>query len=109
MGYAAGKMRHKITLQEYVEERSPYGEVTHQWQDLTQVWADIAPQSGREYMASQSLQSQIDTRITIRYRPDVGPENRIKYRGMLYKIHAALPDNGSGLATLNLMCGGVQA
>ncbi len=104
MSIAAGKLRHRVTLQAYVEMRSPFGEVIQEWQDQGQAWADIAPQSGREYMASQSLQSEVTTRITIRYRPDIDATWRIVHRNKTYQIHAVLPDNGSGLAHLSLMC-----
>lgn len=104
MPVAAGKLRHRVTLQEQQTTTSPYGETVTEWVDVGNVWADVAPQSGREFMASQSLQSEVTTRITIRYRDDINALWRIAYRGRTYDIHAALPDNGSGLAHLSLMC-----
>lgn len=106
MPVSAGQLRHKVTLQKEQETTGPYGQVATEWVDADHAWAEVAPLSGREYIAAQAINATVDTRITIRHRRDITPKWRISYRNMTYDIHAMLPDNGSGLAHLTLMCEG---
>lgn len=100
----AGQLRHKVLLQAKATSRSAYGDVTMVWVDKAAVWANVAPQSGREYFAAQQAQSEVSARITIRYRDDVDPTMRVLHRNKTYNIHAVMPDDGSGLDHLTLMC-----
>ena len=104
MQVSASQLRHKITLQARQETRSPYGEVSIEWADIASVWAHVAPQSGRDYFAAQQVQSEVSTRVTIRYRDDVDATMRVTHRGKTYGIEAVLPDDGSGFDHLTLMC-----
>ncbi|MES1947436.1 phage head-tail adaptor [Salinisphaera sp. C84B14] len=108
MQVSAGQLRHKITLQARQETRSDYGEVTLDWAEVASVWAHVAPQSGREYFAAQQVQSEVSTRVTIRYRDDVDATMRVTHRGKTYDIEAVLPDDGSGFDHLTLMCAEVK-
>lgn len=99
----AGKLRHRVTLQKLIQAQNPVtGELTKQWVDLDSVWASIEYLSGREFIAAQAVQSEVTARILIRYRSDVEPKMRIKYRDKLYNIHGVLPDLKSGLEYLTL-------
>jgi SPP1 family predicted phage head-tail adaptor len=100
----ASQLRHKVTLQAQEETRSEYGDVIIGWVDLANVWGQVAPQSGREFFASQQAQSEVSTRITIRYRPDVDATMRVLHRGQVFGIEAAMPDDGSGYDHLTLLC-----
>lgn len=104
MQITASQLRHKVALQAQETTRSEFGDVITEWVDQASVWAHVAPQSGREYFAAQQVQSEVSTRITIRYRDDVDATCRIKYRGKTYNIEAVLPDDGSGRDHLTLMC-----
>jgi SPP1 family predicted phage head-tail adaptor len=65
----AGKLRHRITLQEPVKEQNPTtGAVINTWRDVATLWAEVAPLSAREFIAAQASQGEVTTRITIRYR-----------------------------------------
>lgn len=50
------------------------------------------PLSGREYIASGSLQAAIDTRITLRFVPGILPAMRIVNGDLKYNIKTILPD-----------------
>ncbi|MGW8241252.1 phage head closure protein, partial [Klebsiella pneumoniae] len=42
----AGKLRHRITLQEPVKEQNPTtGSVINTWRDVATLWAEVAPLS----------------------------------------------------------------
>ncbi|MDF7648097.1 phage head closure protein [Erwiniaceae bacterium L1_54_3] len=101
----AGKLRHRITIQQPVKSQSPTtGGVIDTWQSIGDVWAEVAASSAREFTAAMAVQSEITTRITIRYRADVTCKHRILYRGKTYNIEGVLPDPVSGLDYLTLPC-----
>lgn len=103
---AAGRLRHRVRLQDKQQTQNPTtGELSEAWVDVAEVWANVVPMSGREFMAASAEQSEVRGRIEIRYRNDVFPHMRIVHRGMVYTIHAVLPDPDSGLEHLNLMVG----
>ncbi|ROO30431.1 head-tail adaptor protein [Salinisphaera orenii MK-B5] len=108
MQVSAGQLRHKVTLQAQQETRSEYGEIIVDWVTLARVWAHVAPQSGREYFAAQQVQSEVSTRVTIRYRDDVNATMRLQHRGQTYRIEAVMADDGSGRDHLTLMCSEVS-
>jgi SPP1 family predicted phage head-tail adaptor len=101
----AGKLRHRVTLQRPVKIQNPdTGSVTNSWESVSDIWAAVAPSSAREFVAAMAVQSEITTRITIRYRDDVTPKHRILFRGKIYNIEGVLPDPDSGLDYLTLPC-----
>lgn len=107
MSIEAGKLRHRVTIQHpgSIQDQVT-GEVVNGWTDVAKVWAAVEPVSGRELIASQASQSQIETRIVIRYRTDMNSKMRVLHRGMIYNIEALLPDKDSGLEYITLMCSG---
>ncbi|QBR52661.1 phage head closure protein [Erwinia sp. QL-Z3] len=101
----AGKLRHRIILQMPVKTQSPTtGAVLNAWGDVAGLWADVVDLSAREFIAAQAAQSEITTRITIRYRDDVTSKHRFSFKGQIYNIHGALADDKSGLEYLTLPC-----
>lgn len=101
----AGKLRHRVTIKQPVRSQSPAtGAVTETWQKVADVWAEVSPSSAREFTAAMAVQSEITTRITIRYRPDITSKHRIEYRGKIYNVEGVLPDPVSGLDYLTLPC-----
>jgi SPP1 family predicted phage head-tail adaptor len=72
----AGKLRHRLTLQNKTKTRDEYGAETEGWVDVATVWAAIEPLQGREYLAAQQIQADVTHRITIRYRADIRPAMR---------------------------------
>lgn len=110
MSLPAGRLRHRVALQSpsYVQNTTT-GEMTLSWVAQGTVSAAIEPSSAREFIAAQATQSQIDTRITIRYRDDVRANWRAVHMvngvaGRLFNIHGVLADKDSGLEYLTLPC-----
>lgn len=103
-GVAAGALRHWVQIQRPQIAQDPStGEMVTTWVELASVWADVAPASGREFLAAAAEQSEVRGRITIRFRDDVDATMRVAYRGKWYAIVAALPDADSGIEHLTLM------
>lgn len=104
---AAGKLRHRVTIQNPVETQDPTtGAMNVAWQDLAYVWAAIEPLSGREFVSAQAEQAKVTTRITIRYRDDLTAKMRLYHtaKGIYYQIHGILSDKESGLNYITLPC-----
>lgn len=103
----AGKLRHRVTIQYPLETQDQEtGAIDVVWTDFATVWADIAPMSAREFIAAQSEDSKVSTRITIRYRADIDAKMRLYHaaKGQYYNIEGVLADKESGLEYLTLPC-----
>ena len=88
----AGRLRHLVAIERPVSTRDDFGGVIESWQTVATVWAEIHPLSGREFIAAQSTQAGVTTRITIRHLPGVTAAMRVNHDGTLYNIRAVLPD-----------------
>lgn len=100
-------LRHRIRLQRQCEEQDETtGAVEVVWRDFATLWAAIEPVSVREFVASQSEQSQVNTRIVIRYYDGVEPKMRAFHeaKSTYYNIEGVMSDVDSGLEYLTLAC-----
>lgn len=115
MSIAAGTLRHRVRIEEYVDVadsngdplRGDQGEFVKVWQEVVTVWAAIEPLSAREFLAAQALQSQVSARITIRYRTGLDAAMRFVHlvNGLpskLYNPAGFLADKESGLEYLTI-------
>lgn len=100
-----GQLRHRVELQKkIVAQAAGSGAEQVVWEKVADLWAKVEPISARDFIQGQAVQSQISTRIIIRYRNDVDPTMRILHRGKVYNIRGVLADNQSGLEWLTLPC-----
>ena len=111
MALAAGRLRHRITVQRQAESRdTTSGAVNVNWVDYAELWAAVEPVSvlgfiaAREFIAGQSMQSQIVARIVVRQRDDLTAKMRILFRGRIYNPQGWLPDPESGLEYMTSPC-----
>lgn len=105
MPLAAGRLRHRITIQSPVTTQDDNGNTSTTWTDVaTKIAAAIEPFSVREFIASQSMQSQITARIVIRYRPGLDASMRIVHGSKIYNPQGWLADPDSGLEYLTAPC-----
>ena len=65
-----GKMRHRITFQEFDGEEDGFGDPLEaddsHWNDVTTTWAAIDPISGREFYAAEQSQSEVSHKFRLR-------------------------------------------
>ena len=110
MSIAAGRLRHRVTIQRHdyvrdtddeVVQNPQTGETLQEWVTLAEVWAAIEPLSAREFLASQAVQSKVTAKIIIRHR-DVVATDRVLHNGKIYQIEGVLADKDSGLEYLTL-------
>lgn len=105
-GVRSGKIRHKVELQENQQIQNPVtGAMISTWVTIARLWAEIVPQSAREFMAASAEQSEVRGRMVIRYRQNIDHSMRIVHRGMYYAIHGVMPDAESGKEHLTIMTG----
>ena len=118
MSIEAGRLRHRVRIERYAElldsngnvlQDPVSGEIPREWQEVATVWCEIAPISGREFIMSQAIQSQVTARLTIRHRDDVDASMRAVHvrKGrpdVVYNLKGVLADVESGLEYLTLPC-----
>ena len=86
----AGRLRHKVTIQDYTESQNTFGEVTKNWTDYATVWAAVEPVKGREFWESQQINAEITTKVTLRYLAGVKPKMRILHDTRIFEIDSVI-------------------
>lgn len=86
----SGKLRHIINIERAVQTPDGAGGSTQVWQTVTPARAWIKPISGGERLQALRLESDVTTRVFVRYGVDVTASDRINYTGRLYVIKAVL-------------------
>jgi SPP1 family predicted phage head-tail adaptor len=118
MSLQAGRLRHRVRIERYdyvldssgdVIQDPNSGEVLRDWVVVDEVWAAIEPLSTREFIQSQALQSQVNTRIVIRHRDDVDAACRLVHvrlnrPDVIYNPAGILADPESGLEYITMPC-----
>jgi SPP1 family predicted phage head-tail adaptor len=106
MSLDPGRLRHRITIQRpVIVQNVTTGEQSTSWANVAQnIAAAIEPLSVREFIAAQSMQSEITTRIVIRYRAGLTANMRILHGSKIYNPAGWLADADSGLEYLTAPC-----
>lgn len=102
-GINAGALRHRVTIQKATESINEKGETVPTWETFATVWAAVEPLRGREYFQSNAIQSELTTRIRIRYLAGVNPHMRVLYNGRTFHIQAVI-DVDERHREMQLMC-----
>ena len=103
MTLAAGKLRHRVTIQQEVETQNPNtGAVSVSWVTYADRWAEYVAQSVREFIAAASVQSEVKGRFVVRADETITPDMRVVHRGKAYAILGVMPDPDSGLEYVTL-------
>jgi SPP1 family predicted phage head-tail adaptor len=107
---SAGKLRHRVDIERKHQDQDPTtGEMITAWVPFAQsIPAAVEPLSAREFIQSAAVQSEITTRITVRWLPGVQPDMRVVHGDNRYNIRGVLPDKNSGREYLTLPCDEVQ-
>lgn len=111
----SGKYRHRVILLRRVDNQQPGGQVEFTYEPIAEVWARVAPLSGRELIAAQQVQSEVTTRINIRWRDDIPINETSRVHHITknsesppwydaYDVNTALPDEKTGRRELVMTC-----
>jgi SPP1 family predicted phage head-tail adaptor len=101
---AAGRLRHRIRIDEQVVHVNSSGEQDVAWEEVATVWAAIEPLSARESLLAEQVQSKVNARIVIRARDDIRASMRAVHGSTVYNIEGVIRDPDSGLEWLTLPC-----
>lgn len=99
----AGKLRHRITIQQRSSTQDSYGQPLVAWTDVATVWCAIDPLSGRELLAAEAVQSEITHKVVMRYRSGINAKMRVLYGSRIFDIQNVLDENERH-RTLTLLC-----
>lgn len=102
----AGRLRHRLQIQAPTETQDQNtGAVNVTWSTIATVWGAIEPLSARDLIAAQATDSEVDTRIVIRYRTGITSKMRMHHaaKGVYYDIATPLSDKDSGLEYLTIV------
>lgn len=72
----AGRLRHRVAIQQKSVTRDSYGGETITWPGVITVWASVEPLRGDEFIEAQRAGARVDTRIVMRYQSGIVPEMR---------------------------------
>lgn len=98
-----GQMRHRVTVQQNTGTGTDSeGLPVVTWADVATVWAQVHDLAGREYFASQQVQTEVTTEITIRHRTGLNTKMRAKFGTRIFDIQSIIPDERK--TELRLMC-----
>lgn len=107
-----GRLRHRVRIEkeDYLRDshgdiiRDPItGETSRGWVEVATVWAAVEPLQGREFFESGAVQSQVTTRIRMRYRPGLTPAMRLVHGDDVHEIEAII-DPQTRHEQLQIMC-----
>lgn len=103
---AAGKLRHRVTIEQPTITQNPLtGEITEGWGAFaSNLPAAIEDLSARDFIQSAAVQSEITTRITVRYLPGIKPNMRVVNGDTIYNIRGVLNDKDSRREYITLPC-----
>ncbi|CAI2037011.1 Bacteriophage head-tail adaptor [Serratia fonticola] len=87
----AGRLRHRVTIQNFVTVELPSGQEIEEWREGKTVWAEVMGISGRELVASGAEKAEATVRVWMRYRTDVTAASRLlcltgPFRGSMLEI-----------------------
>ena len=81
----AGDLNKRITLQRLVPVDDGEGGFAETWTDYGTVWANVSPVTQRQRDVYDQTQSEISHKITLRYRSDVLPTDRVTLNGRVFE------------------------
>lgn len=89
----AGKLKHKISIQQNTPTAAADGSREESWSDFaTDVWADIRTEGGREFFRQRQLHSELSHEVIIRYLSGVKPKMRISWGSRVLEIVSVIYD-----------------
>lgn len=82
----AGKLRHRITIEQSDGNTGTGGEEQPNWSTFATLWASIESLSGSESLQGKQMASEISHRVTTRYCAGVTADMRIKFGARVFSI-----------------------
>lgn len=105
MALQAGRLRHRVRIQEKSVTQNAYGEEAPTWAAITngERWAAVEPLSGSERFGAQQVNPRVSHKVTIRYLSTVTPKMRVLFGSRALEIDAVINPMERGEVT-ELLC-----
>jgi SPP1 family predicted phage head-tail adaptor len=87
-------LRDVVTIQAPGVAQDEIGEPVAAWTAFASVRANVRDLTGRELFAAQAVQSQVTTKVTIRFREDVLPSMRVMRGAEAFTIQDVMNTTG---------------
>lgn len=100
-----GTLDQRVSLERFTASQDELGQPIEAWSVLATVWAAVEPQAGREFIAAGAAQTELTTKVRIRYRPGITSADRVSHEGRVYDVQSVI-DYRSARRELVLMCKG---
>ena len=85
-GVPAGRLRHRITVQNIADSQDEIGGAVQTWSDAAKVWASIETLRGVELQNMQMLSPRVSHKIRLRYLSGFTERNRILFGDKIYHV-----------------------
>jgi SPP1 family predicted phage head-tail adaptor len=94
-----GQLNRRVQLQRSTPTPNNQGGEVPGWTTVATVWACVDPLTGRQFFEARQIQSEISTRIWMRYRTDLTSAWRVRLRAgsqyRIFRIEAVMsPEDG---------------
>lgn len=99
----SGLLRHKITIQRGTETQNSFNEPIVSWSTFAQRYAELLPQTGREFIAARQIVPELQHLIRLRWLAGVTPKMRVTMDGRVFDILAGIDLDGRN-TELHLAC-----
>jgi SPP1 family predicted phage head-tail adaptor len=100
-----GQLDQRVSIERFTSEQDELGQPVQAWTPLCTVWAAVEPQAGREFVAAGAAQSELTTKIRIRYLSGITSGDRVTHEGKVYDIQSVIDYRSAGREIV-LMCKG---
>lgn len=80
-----GALRHQVTITQPTHANTN-GEIATTWGTVTVCWASLEPLKGREWIESGLENSEITSRMRMRYLSGIGPTMRVNFGARTFEI-----------------------
>ncbi len=85
----AGRLRHRLAIQDFTEEAAPSGQKQKKWTTTITVWGSVEPMKGTELFQAQQVVPRVTHKITIRGGRMLSPVQRILFDNRVFNVDYA--------------------
>lgn len=86
----AGRLRHLVTIQRQATTQDALGQRDLTWTDVDDVWAKIAPVSGRDFFNASGEHAEITHKVLMRHGVDVIAGDRILFGSRIFDVRVPI-------------------
>lgn len=88
-----GALNQRVQIQRVSNTRDDMGGMIQSWATIATVWAEVKPISAGEQFRRQQIQASASHKVTIRYRNDLLPSDRIVWRNRTFQLKGEMNED----------------